>query len=64
MKVRNRPEESGLTLEFLTELHEIHEEWLMSNDERFNNVPLFILNGNLPLSEMLEQYKIVEKRIL
>ncbi|XP_044758124.1 deoxynucleoside kinase-like isoform X2 [Coccinella septempunctata] len=64
VKTRNRPEETGLTLEYLKDLHDSHEKWLMSNDERFNNVPLIVLDGNKPLAEMETQYKIFEDQIL
>lgn len=64
MRTRNRPEETGLTLEYLKDLHESHEKWLMSNDERFNTIPLLILDGNKPLSEIESQYKDFEKIIL
>ncbi|KAL3272684.1 hypothetical protein HHI36_014148 [Cryptolaemus montrouzieri] len=64
MKARNRPEESGVPLQYLIDLHESHERWLMSNDERFNTIPLLVLDGNQPISEMEKQYKKFEDQIL
>ncbi|KAK9888150.1 hypothetical protein WA026_000419 [Henosepilachna vigintioctopunctata] len=64
VKSRNRPEESGLQFQYLVDLHESHEKWLMSNDERFNNIPLLVLDGNQPISEMEKQYKIFEEKII
>ncbi|XP_045476470.1 deoxynucleoside kinase-like isoform X2 [Harmonia axyridis] len=64
VKKRNRPEETGLSLQYLKDLHDSHEKWLMSNDERFNTVPLLVLDGNKALEEMEAQYKLCENQIL
>lgn len=61
---RERPEETGISLEYLKQLHESHEQWLMSNDERFNTVPVLVLNADETFENIREQYKLYEKKIL
>ncbi|XP_018572038.1 deoxynucleoside kinase-like isoform X2 [Anoplophora glabripennis] len=64
VKARARPEEAGLSLQYLKELHESHERWLMTNDERFNTIPVLVLDADKTLDEIVEQYKKNENKIL
>ncbi|KAJ8967552.1 hypothetical protein NQ314_002867 [Rhamnusium bicolor] len=50
---RARPEKNGLSLQYLTELHESHERWLMTDDERFNTIPVLVLDANKTLEEIV-----------
>lgn len=61
---RGRPEETGITLEYLKQLHQNHERWLMSNDERFNTIPVLVLDADKTLEEIYEQYREHEDHIL
>lgn len=64
VKKRARPEENTITLEYLTQLHESHERWLMSNNERFNTVPVLVLDADKTRDEILAQYKENESKIM
>lgn len=64
IKERNRPEESEISLEYLKQLHDSHEQWLMTNNERFNTIPVLVLDADKTLEEILEMYKLNELKIL
>lgn len=64
VRQRARPEEDGLTLKYLQELHDSHEKWLMSDDDRFNTIPVLVLDADKTLNEVIEEYKKNENKIL
>lgn len=64
MKARGRPEEVNVPLSYLKQLHDSHERWLMSNDVRFNTIPVLVLDASRNLEEVLEQYREHESKIL
>jgi len=45
IKFRNRPEEQSITLDYLQQLHELHEEWLLSRT-RTSITPVFIIDAD------------------
>lgn len=61
---RGRPEETGITLEYLTKVHEHHERWLMSGNERFNTTPVLVLDADKTLEEIHQQYEQYQDHIL
>ena len=65
IKQRGRPEETGVTKEFLDRLQKKHDDWLIHKNSTFP-VParVVVLNGNLPLTEFEEYLKEKEKEIL
>lgn len=62
-KQRGRPEETGITLLYLTQLHESYEKWLMSK-ETSNKIPVLVLDANTSLQDLKRQYEINEGKIL
>lgn len=61
---RNRSEESGISLEYLKQLHDAHERWLMSNDERFNTIPVVVLDADKTINDIIAEYKLHEHKIM
>ncbi|CAG9768511.1 unnamed protein product [Ceutorhynchus assimilis] len=64
VKSRGRPEESGLSFEYLKQLHDSHEKWLMTDDQRFNTIPVLVLDADRTLEEIVQQYRANETKIL
>lgn len=65
MQRRNRPEERTVELEYLVDLHEYHEKWLM--EKKFNiSCSLLVIDVNTDLSDnqLVDLYKTYEKNIL
>ena len=48
MRSRNRPEERNVTIDYLREIHDLHEEWLYANS---SNQAVLIVNGNQDLRQ-------------
>lgn len=65
MQRRNRPEERTIKLDYLIDLHEYYEKWLM---EKYFNLPCSLLvidvNKDLSDNQLIDIYKTYENRIL
>ncbi|RWS14560.1 hypothetical protein B4U79_15446, partial [Dinothrombium tinctorium] len=53
VKQRFRREEETLTMEYLKNLHQLHEKWLLSDEM---NIPVITINGDHSIAEMQESY--------
>lgn len=65
MQRRNRPEERSMKLQYLVDLHEYYENWLMKKNNN-GNLPLLVIDVSKDLSEiqLLDIYRTYEEIIL
>lgn len=63
MKVRGRSEETSVSLDYLTQLHNLHEDWLI-HGRRHRPAPVLVLNADLELEKINEEYLRSEESIL
>lgn len=63
MKARARSEESCVPFEYLKDLHELHENWLI-NGHFYRPAPVHIIDANLDLDNIISEYIRSEKSIL
>ncbi|XP_044252627.1 deoxynucleoside kinase-like isoform X2 [Tribolium madens] len=61
IKARGRPEERRISLDYLRDLHQSHEEWLMKEN---SETPVLVMDADKTLEEVKDQFKQNEKRIL
>lgn len=60
---RNRIEEKTVPFEYISRLHNLYEDWLFDKVTVQNNIPIFVLNGNLPLQTIGIEYDRLERFI-
>ncbi|XP_076235305.1 deoxynucleoside kinase isoform X2 [Calliopsis andreniformis] len=63
MKARARKEENLVSLEYLKQIHNIHDEWLYYQTLFTVPAPVLILNGDKSLEEMLVEFENCKNRI-
>lgn len=63
MRKRARSEESQVPLEYLQQLHDLHENWLIHGSFR-RPAPVLVLDANLDLNDIGQEYQRSEKDIL
>ncbi|KAK4872208.1 hypothetical protein RN001_016332 [Aquatica leii] len=63
MQERNRKEEKTVSLTYLTEMHEMHENWLYHKTMFTCPAPVLVLNADLDKSVIAEEYERVEPHI-
>ncbi|RWS28204.1 thymidine kinase 2-like isoform X1, partial [Leptotrombidium deliense] len=61
IQLRNRKEEKYITMDYLTSLHDLHEEWLLGNNSEivngFKKSKVVTLNANTPLNQLERVYE-------
>lgn len=63
MKVRGRSEENSVSLDYLKQLHDLYENWLV-HGRKHQPAPVLILNADLDIENITEEYIRSEARIL
>lgn len=62
---RNRREEDAVPFEYISRLHDLHEAWLFNNGPIIRNeIPLFVLDANLPSETIHAEYERFEQFLL
>ena len=63
IKKRSRSEESNISLEYLENLHELHEQWLMEQ-KFFVPAPITVINADLDTEDMSQFYERIDIDLL
>lgn len=63
MRQRARKEEVSVPLEYLRQIHEIHDDWLYKQTLFSLPAPVLVLDGNKGLDEMITQFESCKNRI-
>lgn len=58
---RNRIEEQTVPFEYISHLHNLYEAWLYEKRITRNNIPVFVLDANLPLQTIRTEYERLEQ---
>jgi len=61
---RARKEEKTVPLNYIQDLHKIHEDWLHNQTTHFIPAPVLEIDANVDLPEMMEQILKIEEQIL
>lgn len=64
MQARARKEEDSVSLEYLRQIHEIHDDWLYRKTLFSLPAPVMIVDGDKSLEEMVPQFEKCKDRIL
>lgn len=63
MKARGRSEENSVSLDYLQQLHDLYEGWLI-NGRKSRPAPVLVLNADLDVENITEEYIRSEASIL
>ncbi|XP_055301148.1 deoxynucleoside kinase-like [Sitodiplosis mosellana] len=63
MKARGRSEEDSVSLDYLKQLHDLHEDWLM-HGRKHRPAPVLVLNADLDMDKICDEYVRSESSIL
>nr|CAD7568878.1 unnamed protein product [Timema californicum] len=64
MKARARKEEACVPLDYLSKLHDLHEDWLYNKTKFSCPAQVLVLDANKPLIEMEDDFRSCESRIM
>ncbi|KAL7639198.1 UNVERIFIED_CONTAM: hypothetical protein RMT77_010732 [Armadillidium vulgare] len=57
MKLRGRKEEKNVPLEYMKQVHKFYEKWLIDGKPQKPSAPIIILNGDLNVEQVFEEYE-------
>lgn len=57
LRKRNRSEEAGVPIEYIEELHELHEDWLLGNTSFPVPAPVLTLDADKDLTELVVEFE-------
>ncbi|RLU16835.1 hypothetical protein DMN91_010903, partial [Ooceraea biroi] len=57
MKKRGRTEENTISLDYLKQIHHIHDDWLYHQTLKPVPAPIIIINGDQELPQMVEEFE-------
>jgi deoxyadenosine/deoxycytidine kinase len=57
---RNRQSEHLIQMDYLSQLHQKHEDWLITNNKGKNAVPTFVVDGNENYDKIMNNKKMIE----
>lgn len=63
VKLRARDEESCVPIQYLSDLHDLHERWLI-HGEFYRPAPVHVIDANLGLDKIIDEYQRSEPSIL
>lgn len=63
MKKRGRTEENTVSLEYLNQIHRIHDDWLYHQTLKPVPAPIIIINGDQDLPQMVEEFEKCKTKI-
>ncbi|CAG4983930.1 deoxynucleoside kinase [Colias croceus] len=64
IKKRARSEEQCVPLDYIEQLHTLHEDWLINRTHAECPAPVLVLDADLDISQITEEYKKSEHQIL
>lgn len=62
MKARARVEEASVSFDYLKQLHDLHENWLIDGGN-YRPTQVLLLNADLDIDKMRDEYTRVESEI-
>lgn len=61
---RSRQEEATIALDYLCQLHQAHDDWLLHHIPEAPPAPVLVLDANCEMDAMHQQYRLNQELIL